>query len=160
MKNLKEHKQKIIIITCLLLLGLLASCHKDKYAFYDGYIDGYVDGTYCASIEHVDLWTGASSIYYSDVVVEGQHIIKIQWPNHSNLNESNVVTYDISHGQCTFTTEREYKYTITLISEGKECKEKLEVKMDSELNVINTICQDCRSINYTLDDYCYSCIEG
>lgn len=76
--------------------------------------NGYEDGTYCAEVEYYNSITGTQSIYNLDVEVEGGELTVIHFPNGGWLDDSHFIPEDITDGNCTFTTDRGYEYTVTL----------------------------------------------
>lgn len=75
----------------------------------------YEDGTYEAKIEYYNPKTGTYSTYTLDVEVENDELVKIYWNNGGWLDESHFYATDISTGTASFTSDRGYEYTVTLL---------------------------------------------
>lgn len=78
----------------------------------------FSDGEWCADVEYYNPSTGTRNTYTLDVEVEGGELIRIDWPNGGWLDESHFVAEDISSGECSFTSDRGYEYTVTLNEKG------------------------------------------
>jgi hypothetical protein len=121
----------------LLFLGVFAACeNKSKHSSsnrqtaitnMDDYDDQeeaeetkdeYSDGTWCADVEYYNPRTGTDNSYTLDVEVEDGELVQINWPNGGWLDESHFSPEDISSGKCSFTSDKEYEYTVTLNEKG------------------------------------------
>lgn len=76
--------------------------------------DGDKDGTYCAEVEYYNPSTGTRNTYNLDVEVENGELTEIHWPNGGRLDETHFNSEDITSGECEFTSDRGYQYTINL----------------------------------------------
>src|SRR5262245_38868957 len=93
----------------------LRSSQSDETNDDDG---EYSDGTWCADVEYYNPNTGTRHTYNLDVEVENDELVQINWPNGGWLDESHFVAEDISSGECSFTSDEGYRYTITLNEKG------------------------------------------
>jgi len=119
---------------------------------------GYVDGTYCAEVEYYNPSTGTRNTYDLDVEVEGGELTEIHWPNGGWLDNSHFYPEDITDGECEFTSDKGYRYTVTLGELGG-CGYTDEYKIRRDVNeeVEATTCPKCGDEKESYDDYCYSC---
>ncbi len=119
---------------------------------------GYVDGTYCAEIEYYNPTTGTRNTYDLDVEVEGGELTEIHWPNGGWLDNSHFTPEDITDGECEFTSDRGYRYNVTLGAHGG-CSNTDEYKIRRDVNeeVEATTCPKCGDEKDSYDDYCFSC---
>ena len=81
----------------------------------------YPDGTYCAEVEYYNPNTGTRSTYNLDVEVEDGDLALIHWSNGGWLDESHFTPQNISSGTVHFTSDRGYRYTVSLTSYGGGC---------------------------------------
>ncbi|MFC7526968.1 hypothetical protein ACFQRK_23630 [Parapedobacter sp. GCM10030251] len=80
----------------------------------------YEDGVYCATVDYYNPNTGNSNSYVLNVEIESDELITIYWPNGGWLDESHFSSENISIGSCTFTSDKGYEYTVTII--GEQCQ--------------------------------------
>lgn len=80
----------------------------------------YEDGAYCATVDYYNPNTGNSNSYVLNIEIESDELITIYWPNGGWLDESHFSSEDISNGSCTFTSDKGYEYTVTII--GEQCQ--------------------------------------
>lgn len=120
--------------------------------------DGYEDGTYCAEVEYYNPTTGTRNTYDLDVEVEDGELTIIHWPNGGWLDNTHFYPEDISSGECEFTSDRGYRYTVTLREPGG-CGYTGEYKIRRDVNneVIATTCPKCGGEKDEYDNYCFSC---
>jgi hypothetical protein len=120
--------------------------------------DGYKDGTYCAEVEYYNPSTGTRNTYDLDVEVEGGELTVIHWPNGGWLDNSHFYPENITDGECEFTSEKGYRYMVTL-GEFGGCGYIDEYKIRRDVNdeVQATTCPKCGDEKDSYDDYCYSC---
>lgn len=164
---------------CLILILLLVSCKKENtesyvepqsfssntdYNDYDeinsentDLSDSY-NGTYCAEVEYYNPNTGTRSTYELDVEVEDGYLVQIDWPNGGWLDETHFTSEDISSGECSFTSDRGYRYTVILGEKGGGCyNEGYRLRNQVNEDVENTTCPKCGEEKDEYDDYCTSC---
>jgi hypothetical protein len=120
--------------------------------------DGYSDGIWCADVEYYNPNTRTNNTYELDVVVENSELIKIEWTNGGWLDESHFSAEDISDGNCSFTSDRGYEYTITLKSKGG-CGGSgvYQLQNDIEDDEKELTCHECGGKKYSYDDLCGRC---
>lgn len=120
--------------------------------------DGYEDGTYCAEIEYYNPSTGTRRTYSLDVEVENEELTVIHWPNGGWLDESHFSPENISSGECEFTSDKGYHYTVTLGDFGG-CTYTDDDKVRGDLNneIQAMTCPRCGDNKDSYDHYCYSC---
>lgn len=167
---------KIIFIVTI-LSAVFQSCKKDDSSSYvqsnsfsssnklsdldteeDFYSDEISDGTYCAEVEYYNPNTGTRNTYELDVEVEDGNLTQINWPNGGWLDETHFYSEDISSGECSFTSDRGYRYTVTLGDKGGGCySEGSRLQSDVNEDTENTTCPKCGDDKYEYDEYCYSC---
>ena len=108
----------------------LLSCKKDidssntqveDVKLYRKIIGDYPDGTYCAEVEYYNPNTGTRNTYNLDVEVEDGDLSLIHWSNGGWLDESHFTPQNISSGTVHFTSDRGYRYTVSLTSYGGGC---------------------------------------
>lgn len=79
------------------------------------------DGIYCAKVKYHNPYTHKRSTYTLPVEVYEGILIKIKFTNGGWLDESHFETeYIDENGQVNFTTDKGYKYEVTLLNQG-EC---------------------------------------
>lgn len=137
---------------------------EDAQLFYE--VTGeYPDGTYCAEIEYYNPNTGTRSTYNLDVDVENGDMVKIHWSNGGWLDETHFTPKDITDGDCSFTSDRGYKYTVTLQEFGgcgytDEYKIRRDVNNDVEEEEIEKeeeTCPECGFSKFSTEELCSSC---
>jgi ribosomal protein L37E len=118
----------------------------------------YKDGTYCAEVEYYNPSTGTRNTYDLDVEVESGELTVIHWLNSGWLDNSHFYPEDITDGECEFTSDKGYRYTITLGELGG-CGYTDENKIRRDVNneVEATTCPKCGDEKYSYDDYCDDC---
>lgn len=160
--NFVRHKLLLLLFSSLLLLLNIGCNNKQNYNtdYIDEYSleDSYEDGTYCAKVEYYNPSTGTRNTYDLDVEVENGELTLIHWSNGGWLDNSHFIPEDITSGECEFTSDRGYRYTVTL-GEFGGCGYTDEHKIRNDLNdeVEATTCTNCGNEKNEYDDYCYSC---
>lgn len=148
-----------------ILLALFVSCKNDHTTSDGGgYSNNYYEdeegynGTYCAEVEYYNPSTGTRSTYELDVEVENGYLVQIDWPNGGWLDETHFSSEDISSGECSFTSDRGYHYTVTLGDKGGGCYiDGARLQDDVNAEVENTTCPKCGDEKDEYDEYCYFC---
>lgn len=122
-------KRKILILLSSWLLLFSISCNNnsngnqsssktEEYSSVnednESENDGYKDGTYCAEVEYYNPSTGTRNTYDLDVEVENSELTEIHWPNGGWLDETHFNSEDITNGECEFTSDKGYQYTVNL----------------------------------------------
>jgi hypothetical protein len=120
--------------------------------------DEYSDGTYCAVVEYFNPSTGTRNTYNLDVEVEGGELTVIHWPNSGWLDDSHFSPEDITDGECEFTSDRGYRYTVTLGELGG-CgyTDAYKIRRDVNNEVEETTCPKCGYEKDSYDDICVDC---
>ncbi len=120
--------------------------------------EGYADGTWCADVEYYNPNTGTRNTYQLDVEVQNNELTEIEWPNGGWLDASHFTPEDISDGECSFTSDRGYEYTVTLNSEGG-CggSDAYRMRRDMQSDKEEVTCPNCGDEKYSFDDLCSSC---
>lgn len=98
------------------------SLYDDRYSEEennDSHLNEYDNGTYCASVEYYNSNTDTNNSYTLNVEIENDELVMIYWPNGGWLDESHFTAEDISAGNCSFTSDKGYQYTITIL--GQSC---------------------------------------
>ena len=120
--------------------------------------EGYIDGTYCAEVECYNPSTGTRNTYDLDVEVEGGELTEVLWPNGGWLDNSHFYPEDVADGQCEFTSDRGYRYTVTLGEYGGcDYTDQYRIRQDVIEEVEATTCPRCGDEKDSFDDYCYYC---
>lgn len=165
---------KRIAIQLLILLVLISAC-KDKSRSRNSsdesynesnendeaseeQVEGSQDGRYCSEVEYYNPNTGTRNTYDLDVEVENGYLTEIYWPNGGWLDRSRFSSTDISDGDCQFTSDRGYRYSVTLKEEGG-CGYTEGNKLRSDVNedVEKTTCPECGREKSTSEEYCFHC---
>ncbi|MGV0978425.1 acetyl-CoA carboxylase [Empedobacter falsenii] len=155
----------------LFILLLFFSCRTDSNnyenesssSFSEDYDQSYnedenYNGTYCAEVEYYNPNTGSRSTYELDVVVEDGYLVQINWPNGGWLDETHFSSEDISSGECSFRSDRGYRYTVTLGEKGGGCyNEGYRLRNRVNEDTENTTCPICGDEKSEYDDHCSSC---
>lgn len=155
---------KYIILLLLIIPGFLScgeSSSENDYndrAADEKIENGYANGTWCADVEYYNPKTGTRNRYQLDVEVEDNELTEIEWPNGGWLDESHFTAEDISDGECSFTSDRGYEYTVTLNSEGG-CggSDAYRMRRDKEADKEEVTCPECGDEKYSYDDLCRRC---
>ena len=158
-------KRKILTILCSSLLFFNFGCNNNngsrtssdsgEYVSED---DGYKDGTYCAEVEYYNPSTGTRHTYDLDVEIEGGELTEIHWPNGGWLDDTHFSPEDITDGECEFTSDRGYRYTVTLGEFGGcDYTDEYQIRRDVNNEVEATTCPKCYGEKDEYDKYCYSC---
>lgn len=122
--------------------------------------DEITDGTYCAEVEYYNPNTGTRSTYELDVEVEDGYLIQINWPNGGWLDETHFTSEDITSGECGFTSDRGYRYTVVLGEKGGNCYSdgyRLQNRVNEDTE--NITCPKCGNEKDEYEDYCDDCSE-
>jgi hypothetical protein len=167
-----KHKILSLLFSCLLFFNISCSNNSDSLNSseteqdysddndYNSISDGYKDGTYCAEVEYYNPSTGTRSIYDLDVEVESAELTTIYWPNKGWLDNSHFFPQDISNGDCSFTSDKGYRYTVTL-GEFGGCGFIDMYKIESDINddVEALTCPKCSNDKLKYDEYCFFCFR-
>lgn len=120
--------------------------------------DSSLNGTYCAEVEYYNPNTGIRKTYDLDVEVEDGYLVQINWPNGGWLDGTHFSSEDISSGECSFRSDRGYRYTVRLGERGGGCyNEGYQLQNDINEDVQNTTCPRCGNEKYEYDTYCSNC---
>jgi predicted RNA-binding Zn-ribbon protein involved in translation (DUF1610 family) len=131
--------------------------NEDVEIFHNATGD-YPDGTYCAEVEYYNPSTGTKSTYELDVDVENGELATIHWPNGGWLDETHFSPEDISGGEVEFSSDRGYRYTVTLSDFGGGCYSGGgTLQSDVNREVEETTCPICGDDKEDYDELCYSC---
>lgn len=163
-------------IYLLIILIVFSSCKKEKeyrpstlessYNISDSNYDvetnedsdANSDGTYCADVEYYNPNTGTRHTYELDVEVEDGYLVQIDWPNGGWLDETHFSSEDITSGECSFTSDRGYQYTVTLGEKGGGCYgEGNKIRSDINEDTENITSPKFGDEKYEYEEYCYSC---
>lgn len=162
-------KKIYFLFLLLILLGCKKSSTTDSadssstssWSSNDDFIsndDEDLNGTYCAEVEYYNPSTGTRSTYELDVEVENGYLVQIDWPNGGWLDETHFSSEDISSGECSFTSDRGYQYTVTLGEKGGGCySDGRRLQNAVNEDVENTTCPKCGDEKDEYDTYCNSC---
>lgn len=120
--------------------------------------DEYSDGTYCAEVEYYNPSTGTRNTYDLDVEVESGELTVIHWPNSGWLDKSHFSPEDITDGECEFTSDRGYRYTVTL-GEFGGCgyTDDYKIRRDVNNEVEETTCPKCGNEKDNYSEICDDC---
>ncbi len=118
----------------------------------------YPDGTYCANVEYYNYNTSTRNDYSLDVEVAGGDLVQINWPNGGWLDETHFSSEDISSGDCSFTSDKGVRYTVTLGDFGG-CgyTDSYKIQRDANNDIEESTCPECGSDKDSYDEYCYYC---
>ncbi len=124
----------------------------------------YPDGTYCAEVEYYNSSTGTRRSYDLDVEVQNGDLVQIDWPNGGWLDSTHFSPDNISSGEVRFTSDKGYRYTVTIGSFGGGCSggRSLQNAVNSDLQneqrkVEEETCPECGFSKFSYDEYCSSC---
>ena len=101
-------KSKIVYIL-LFFVFLTTSCSYQKSD----------NGKHCAKVEYYNPRTGTRSTYTLPVEVQNNKLVKIYWNNGGWLDDSHFTPPRIKKGKASFTTDKGYKYKVTILKKGK-----------------------------------------
>ncbi|MEC4026929.1 acetyl-CoA carboxylase [Myroides odoratimimus] len=149
-------KQIILLFASMTLL--LFACKKSAgshgFTIY-GESDYYKDGVYCAEVMYENPYTNSSSTYQVSVEVKDGNLVHINWPSEGWLDDVNFSTQNITDGQCSFMSERGYRYTITLGGLGGECyddSEELQNRVNED--TAQATCPECGEMRAIQEKHC------
>lgn len=160
-------------IFTVIIFSVLFSCkqQKSKDSIYNNTSSGtyqsessdeeeneYPDGTWCADVEYYNPNTGTRHTYDLNVEVENGELIQINWPNGGWLDETHFTAEDISSGECSFTSDRGYEYTITLTAKGG-CgySDANRMRYDIESDIRKITCPRCGDEKRSYENLCDDC---
>lgn len=131
---------------------------KEDETNFDESSEEYSDGTYCAEVEYYNPSTGTRNTYDLDVEVENGELTVIHWPNSGWLDNSHFYPEDVTDGECEFTSDRGYRYTVTLGELGG-CgyTDDYKIRRDVNNEVEETTCPKCGDEKDSYDDICDNC---
>ncbi|MFV0328545.1 MAG: hypothetical protein ACK5KL_01785 [Dysgonomonas sp.] len=149
--------QRLTYLITIILLFSLPSCTgrssslnhnstKDKYT--------YVDGDYYAEVKYYNPKTGTRSTYTLKVRIKEDKLVTLYFSNGGWLDDSHFTPPYISTGKATFTTDRDYRYEVTILSEADNSLYDAEQEEEDD----NT-CPLCGDYKYSVDEYCEECEE-
>ncbi|MFN3020137.1 hypothetical protein ACK1KB_03995 [Chryseobacterium sp. TY3] len=126
---------------------------------YNELTGDYPDGIYCAEVQYYNPNTGTRSNYDLNVEVENGDLTVIHWPNSGWLDSSHFYPSSISTGEMSFTSDKGYRYTVTLTDYGGNCytTSGIRIRSDLEEDEKAVTCPRCGDSKSTYDEYCYSC---
>lgn len=125
---------------------------------YNQNTDEYPDGTYCAEVEYFNPNTGTRNSYDLDVEVENGELTSIHWPNGGWLDESHFIPEDIIDGECEFTSDRGYQFTVILgVLGGCGYTEADKMERDLDNEVEESTCPNCGNEKDNFEEYCDNC---
>ena len=139
------------------------SDNDDVEKYHDATRD-YPDGTYCAEVEYYNPNTGTRTSYDLDVEVENGDLTVIHWANSGWLDSTHFSPENISTGEVEFTSDKGYRYTVTLGDFGGGCYGATSLKNAVNHDVENEerkkaeeTCPECGFSKFSTDDLCSSC---
>lgn len=151
-------KTRLLLIHFMLLFSL-SSCtgRSASIASYNNTKDNYtyVDGDYYAEVKYHNPKTGTRSTYILKVRIKEDKLVTIYWANGGWLDNSHFTPPDISTGSATFTSDRDYRYEVTILSEADNSTQHYyddELEEDDE-----NVCPLCGDYKYSVDEYCDDC---
>ena len=138
---------------------------NDDVEIYHNATGEYPDGTYCAEVEYYNPNIGTRNTYDLDVEVENGDLTIIHWANSGWLDSTHFSPENISTGEVEFTSDRGYRYTVTLGDFGGGChagaaRLRNEVNNDveeEESKKAEEICPECGFSKFSTDELCSSC---
>lgn len=144
----------------LFLLFIFQSCSGGNSENSEEYVseDGYEDGTYCAEVEYYNPNTGTNNTYTLEVEVESNEVTTIYWGNGGWMDEDHFYPEELdSDGTCSFTSDKGYDYTVTII--GQDCGSTDESSFESDVqeDEESVTCPNCGGEMADYEDYCSSC---
>jgi len=146
------------LILFLFFALLISSCSGSNNQDYDEYEteESFEDGTYCAYVEYYNPNTGTNSTYTLEVEVESNQVTRIYWSNGGWLDEDHFYPEDLdSDGTCTFTSDKGYEYTVTII--GQDCNGNDYSSFESDEDDDDFICPICGDGKEEDESVCWSC---
>lgn len=120
--------------------------------------DEYGDGTWCADVEYFNPNTGTNNTYSLDVEVEDGELVQINWSNGGWMDGSHFMAEDISSGECSFTSDKGYEYTVTLNTKGGcgySDAYRMRNHIERELKV--STCPRCGNEKEKYEELCNDC---
>lgn len=152
-----------LIIVAMLCLSLL-SCGRsegtsESYNYEETTEEEYYDGDYCAEVEYYNPNTGTRSTYTLNVEVEDNELTVIHWPNGGWLDDDHFYPEDISDGECNFTSDKGYDFTVTLTGDPCSYTDERKFLYDQEDDRAAVTCSRCGGSKYEYDDYCEDCTD-
>jgi hypothetical protein len=149
MKNLN------LVTLTLFALIFISSCintSSNEYASIFGY-----DGEYCAEVEYSNPNTGTNATYQLNVTIEDDYLIEISWPNGGWLDQDHFSSTNIEDGDCFFTSDKGYEYTVTVLGETCSYTDENEIRNQWEEDEEAITCSKCGREKDPYDDYCSRC---
>lgn len=160
MKYLFKHLLIIFLLSCSQAEGNDSDLLQQDVNESESYEDNadYSDGMWCAEVEYYNPNTGTRNTYDLNVEVENRELVQINWPGGGWLDESHFIAEDISDGECSFTSDRGYQYTVTLVEKGG-CRfdDVNRLKRQIEEDTRSVTCPQCNGEKSTYDELCSDC---
>ncbi|GHV38880.1 hypothetical protein FACS1894179_02950 [Bacteroidia bacterium] len=150
-----SRESKIYLPILLILLFSLSSCTgRSSSSSYNNTKDDYtyVDGDYYAEVKYHNLKTGTRSTYTLKVKIKEDKLVTIYWNNGGWLDNSHFTPPDISTGNATFTSDRDYRYEVTILEEADN-----SLYDDGQEEEDDNTCSLCGDYKYSVDEYCDDC---
>jgi len=154
-----------LLFTLFILIGLSTSCsnsnsddYSDEYPIEGQTEEGFEDGTYCAEVEYYNSNTGTNSTYTLEVEVENNEVIQIYWGNGGWLDEDHFTAVELdSDGSCSFTSDKGYDYTVTIIGRNCSTTDDTSFENDRSGEEDDFTCPRCGNEKEDYENYCSSC---
>jgi len=147
-----DNKLKQRLLICLMLLfSLSTSCTgRSVSSEYSNTKDErtYDNGDYYAEVKYHNPKTGTRSTYTLRAKIKDNKLVTLYFPNGGWLDSTHFIPPDISSGKAKFTSDRNYHYEVSIISNAVRDNE------DDD----NT-CPLCGEYKYSIDEYCEDCQE-
>jgi hypothetical protein len=163
MKNKLKMKKLLYILFVLLTLQSCSSGgyddeYSEEYDIEGQKADGFEDGTYCAEVEYYNPNTGTNSTYTLEVEVESNEVTTIYWSNGGWLDEDHFYPEELdSDGTCSFTSDKGYDYTVTIIGQDCGSTDQSSFESDVQEDEEALTCPNCGGEKEDYEDVCYSC---
>jgi len=154
--------QKLTYIITVILLFSLPSCTgKSSSSNYNNTKDDYtyVDGDYYAEVKYHNPKTGTRSTYTLKVRIKEDKLVTLYFPNGGWLDDSHFTPPNISTGTTSFTTDRDYRYDVTILREADNTTQYYYDDEQEEEDEEDNVCPSCGSFKYSVDNYCDDCQE-
>lgn len=130
---------------------------EDDLEEYIG-VDGFEDGTYCAEVTYSNPNTGTENTYTLEVEVFNNEVTQINWNNGGWLDEDHFAASELdSDGQCSFTSDKGYDYTVQIIGQGCNFTDESSVEEDIQLEEESLTCPQCGGEKEEYEKSCSSC---
>ena len=152
----------LLLIALLIFFG--SSCNNSSSSSIENELDEYIGingfevGTYCAEVTYSNPNTGTENTYTLEVEVSNNEVIQINWSNGGWLDEDHFSATELdSDGQCSFTSDKGYDYTVQIIGQNCGFTDESTLEDDIQNDETALTCPQCGGEKEDYENTCSFC---